>query len=159
MSENPPVLTSEPDVIPSVDESPIILSTQNITKVFPGTVALDNVSFNVRKGKVNVLIGENGAGKSTLMKILVGVEQPTSGKILLDGREIHLHTPLDAAHLGIGIIYQELNLCANLSVVDNIFLARELRQSGLIDRKAQRQRTRELVSRLEQRIDPDALVG
>ncbi|MBN1313734.1 MAG: sugar ABC transporter ATP-binding protein [Anaerolineae bacterium] len=159
MSENPPVLTSEPDVVAGADEAPIILSTQNITKVFPGTVALDNVSFNVRQGKVNVLIGENGAGKSTLMKILVGVEQPTSGKILLDGREIHLNSPLDAARLGIGIIYQELNLCANLSVVDNIFLARELRRRGLIDRKVQRQRTRELVSRLEQRIDPDALVG
>ena len=91
--------------------------------------------FNVRKGKVNVLIGENGAGKSTLMKILAGVERPTSGKILLDGQEIHLHSPLDATRLGIGIIYQELNLCANLSVVDNIYLAREISQNGLIDQK------------------------
>ena len=95
-------------------------------------MALDDVSFNVRKGKVNVLIGENGAGKSTLMKILAGVERPTHGKILLDGQEIHLHSPLDATRLGIGIIYQELNLCANLSVVDNIFLAREINPNGLI---------------------------
>ncbi len=138
----------------------IILTAENITKIFPGTLALDEVSFNVRKGKVNVLIGENGAGKSTLMKILVGVEQPTSGKILLDGSEIHPRSPLDATRLGFGIIYQELNLCANLSVVDNIFLARETtRRNGLIARRSQKERARELVGKLEQKIDPDELVG
>ncbi len=137
----------------------IILTAENITKIFPGTVALDDVSFKVRRGKVNVLIGENGAGKSTLMKILAGVEQPTSGKILLDGREIHLHSPLDATRLGIGIIYQELNLCPNLSVADNIFLAREMTRNGLIERKSQKLRARELVSRLEQKIDPNELLG
>ena len=137
----------------------IVLRAENITKVFPGTVALDEVTFDVFKGKVNVLIGENGAGKSTLMKILAGVEKPTYGKILLEGREIHLNSPLDAAKLGIGIIYQELNLCANLSVVDNIFLARENCQYGVINRKLQRQQAVELVKRLEQKINPDALVG
>ncbi len=137
----------------------VILTAENITKIFPGTIALEDVSFKVRKGKVNVLIGENGAGKSTLMKILAGVEHPTSGKILLDGREIHLHSPLDANRLGIGIIYQELNLCANLSVVDNIFLARETIQNGLIAHKSQKQRARELIDRLEQKIDPDQLLG
>jgi len=153
-----------PDLTPILDaEKPvsedIILTAENITKVFPGTVALDDVSFNVRKGKVNVLIGENGAGKSTLMKILAGVQPPTSGKILLDGREIHPQSPLEATRLGIGIIYQELNLCANLSVVDNIFLARETTRNGLIVHKFQKQRARELVSKLEQKIDPDELLG
>ncbi len=90
----------------SIEPNDIILNAQNITKVFPGTVALEDVSFKVRKGKVNVLIGENGAGKSTLMKILAGVERLTSGKILLDEREIHRRSPLDATRLGIGIIYQ-----------------------------------------------------
>ena len=143
-----------------VDEKDdIILSAQHIIKVFPGTVALDDVTFNVHRGKVNVLIGENGAGKSTLMKILAGVEQPTSGKILLEGQEIHLHSPLDANRLGIGIIYQELNLCSNLSVADNIFLARETARNGLIQRKTQKQRARELVGRLEQKIDPDEILG
>jgi erythritol transport system ATP-binding protein len=137
----------------------IILTAEKVTKVFPGTVALEDVSFNVHKGKVNVLIGENGAGKSTLMKILAGVERPTHGKILLEGREIHLHSPLDANRLGIGIIYQELNLCANLSVVDNIFLARETTQNGLIASKLQKERARELINRLEQKIDPDELLG
>jgi len=137
----------------------IILNAENITKVFPGTVALDDVSFKVYKGKVNVLIGENGAGKSTLMKILAGVEQPTGGKIFLDGQEIHPHSPLDATSLGIGIIYQELNLCANLSVVDNIFLARETTRNGLIEQNRQKQRARELLQKLEQKIDPCELLG
>lgn len=150
-----PVFSSKP-----VDESDIILNAQNVTKVFPGTVALEDVSFNVRKGKVNVLIGENGAGKSTLMKILAGVERPTHGKILLDGAEIHLRSPLDATRAGIGIIYQELNLCANLSVVDNIYLAREISQNGLtIDSKGEKQHALELINRLEQKIDPNQLVG
>ncbi len=140
-------------------EENILLKAQNITKVFPGTVALDDVSFNVYRGKVNVLIGENGAGNSTLMKILAGVERPTHGKILLDGKEIHLHSPLDANRLGIGIIYQELNLCPNLSIVDNIYLARESTANGLIDKKKERNTARELVRRLEQNIDPNALVA
>ena len=154
MPDPTPVLDAETAVAEN-----IILTAENITKIFPGTVALDDVSFNVRKGKVNVLIGENGAGKSTLMKILAGVERPTSGKILLDGREIHLRSPLDATRLGIGIIYQELNLCANLSVVDNIFLARETTRNGLIAHKSQKERARELMNRLEQKIDPDELLG
>jgi erythritol transport system ATP-binding protein len=143
----------------TADENDVILTAQNVTKIFPGTVALEDVSFAVHKGKVNVLIGENGAGKSTLMKILAGVERPTHGKILLEGREIQLHSPLDATRLGIGIIYQELNLCANLSVVDNIFLAREISQNGMIDHKLERQHALELIKRLEQDIDPNALVG
>jgi len=137
----------------------VILTTQDVTKVFPGTVALENVSFNVYKGKVNVLIGENGAGKSTLMKILAGVEQPTKGKIFLDGKEIRPRSPIEANRYGIGIIYQELNLCANLSVVDNIFLARELSKIGLISKKVQRKRAKNIINRLEQKIEPDELVG
>lgn len=137
----------------------IILRAEQITKVFPGTIALDQVDFDVYRGKVNVLIGENGAGKSTLMKILAGVEQPTHGRILLEGAEIRPHSPLEASRHGIGIIYQELNLCPNLSVVDNIFLARELRRRGTIDQREQRKTATALIERLEQRIDPDLLVS
>jgi len=154
-----------PDLIPILDAETavsdnVILTAENITKVFPGTVALDDVSFNVRKGKVNVLIGENGAGKSTLMKILAGVQPPTRGRILLDGSEIRPQSPIEATRLGIGMIFQELNLCANLSVVDNIFLARETtRRDGLIARRSQKERARELLNKLEQKIDPDELLG
>jgi len=137
----------------------VVLRAEHITKVFPGTLALDRVNFNVYKGKVNVLVGENGAGKSTLMKILAGAEQPTQGRILLDGKEIRLRNPLDATRYGIGIIYQELNLCPNLSVMDNIFLAREIRTRGAINKKTERDTVLKLMKRLEHSIDPDALVG
>ena len=84
----------------------IVLRAVDITKVFPGTVALDKVDFNVYRGKVNVLVGENGAGKSTLMKVLAGVERATSGSLLLDGGALEIHSPHDADKHGIGIIYQ-----------------------------------------------------
>jgi len=94
------------------------------------------------------------------MKILAGVEQPTSGRIFLEDKEIHLRNIQEAASHGIGIIFQEMTLCPNLSVVENIYLAREVTQRGvLIDKKIQKQHTRELVRRLEQNIDPDAMVG
>lgn len=137
----------------------IILRAEGITKVFPGTVALDGVDFNVRRGQVNALIGENGAGKSTLMKILAGVEQPTRGRVVLDGEAIQLSSPRDAARYGIAIIYQELNLFPNLSVADNIFAGRELRgRYGTVNYKAQEQIALELLQRLEEPISPRALV-
>ena len=104
----------------------LILRAENIRKVYPGTTALKGVDFNVYKGKVNVLVGENGAGKSTLMKILSGVETPTSGKIHYNGSEFTHLTPKSAAEQGIGIIYQELNLFPNMNVAENIFLGKEL---------------------------------
>jgi len=138
----------------------VILRAENITKVFPGTVALDKVNFNVYRGKVNVLVGENGAGKSTLMKILAGVYKATEGSLLLDGEQIVINSPVDAAKYGIGIIYQEMNLFPNLSVTENIFMAREITNRGLIiDQKAQKEQTKALLQRLEQPINPDALVS
>lgn len=142
-----------------VMESDVILRAENITKIFPGTIALDRVNFNVHQGKVNVLVGENGAGKSTLMKIIAGVEQPTHGRLLLDGEEIRIRSPLDAKRQGIGIIFQELDLCPNLSVTDNIFMAREVMQYGTINQKTQKQIASGLIKRLEQIIDLDAKVG
>ncbi|HSM24771.1 MAG TPA: sugar ABC transporter ATP-binding protein, partial [Anaerolineaceae bacterium] len=159
MSEKNAIQELQPSSEEHINFNDIILQAEKITKVFPGTVALENVTFNVYEGKVNVLIGENGAGKSTLMKILAGVEQPTDGKVLLDGQEILLRTPLDAARYGIGIIYQELNLCSNLSVVDNIYLAREVVQNGWIDKKDQVKKAVEMIKRLEQKIDPNVLVS
>lgn len=144
----------------SSEKPEIIMRAENITKVFPGTIALDNVDFNVYKGKVNVLIGENGAGKTTLMKILAGVEQATNGKVLLEDDELSLKSPLDATNHGIGIIFQELTLCPNLTVHENIFLAREkVTKKVLVDRKHQKELAKQLINRLEQKIDPNALIG
>ena len=140
-------------------DAEIVLRADQVTKVFPGTVALDHVDFFVRRGKVNALVGENGAGKSTLMKILAGVEQPTSGHLFMNGEQIHLRSPLEAEKRGIGIIYQEMNLCPNLSVAENIFLGREVAPNGVIDQKAQRERARSLIERLGHSIDPATLVS
>ncbi|MEQ8676865.1 MAG: sugar ABC transporter ATP-binding protein [Aggregatilineales bacterium] len=138
----------------------IILSAEKVTKIYPGTTALNHVDFNIYRGKVNVLVGENGAGKSTLMKILAGVEQATSGRLLLDGKEISPRSPREAEHLGIGIIYQELNLFPNMNVSENIFVAHERTFGGIvIDHGSQEIRTKELLTRLEQPINPRTLVS
>jgi erythritol transport system ATP-binding protein len=137
----------------------VILRAEQVTKIYPGTVALDKVDFNVYRGKVNVLVGENGAGKSTLMKIMAGVEQPTEGHLLLDDREIDPKNPREAEELGIGIIYQELNLFPNLNVAENIFIAHEKTLGGAVVRHGdQERRARELLGRLEQPINPRTLV-
>ncbi len=137
----------------------VILRAENIRKVYPGTTALKGVDFNVYKGKVNVLVGENGAGKSTLMKILSGVEFPTSGHFYLNGEELTHLTPKSAAERGIGIIYQELNLFPNLNVAENIFTNREIMKNpGWIDHKTQEDKARVLLQRLEQDIDPKEMV-
>jgi erythritol transport system ATP-binding protein len=138
----------------------VILHAEKVSKVYPGTLALDAVDFNIYKGKVNVLIGENGAGKSTLMKILAGVEQASSGKLLLNGQEIYLKSPRDAARHGIGIIYQELNLFPNLNVSENIFAAREqVSGLGVIQHGKQESLAKKLLERTQQPISPKALVA
>ncbi|MCI1031035.1 MULTISPECIES: sugar ABC transporter ATP-binding protein [Raoultella] len=141
-------------------EDDIILRTHGISMLFPGTVALDSVDYNVWRGKVNVIIGENGAGKSTLMKILAGVQQPSLGEIRLNGKTVHFSSTRDAAMHGIGMVHQELNLFENLNVAENIFLGREL-QSGItpINEAEQEKRAAELLKRLDQPISPRELVG
>ena len=136
----------------------VVLVAEKISKQFPGTLALDEVDFTVYAGAVNVLIGENGAGKSTLIKILAGVERPTSGRILLNGTPVDFKTTRDAAQAGIGIIFQELNLYPNLNISENIFVARELTRGGVVQHSAQEKVTRQLLDRLEQPLDPRTLV-
>jgi erythritol transport system ATP-binding protein len=147
-----------PPALPT-DSASIVLEARDVSMRYPGTLALDKVNFSLRRGQVSALIGENGAGKSTLMKILAGIEHPTGGSLLLDGQEISMRSVRDADAHGIGIIHQELNLCPNLSVAENIFLARELTAHGLLDRKQQEDRARGLLARLEHPIHPRALVG
>ncbi|MBV8212244.1 MAG: sugar ABC transporter ATP-binding protein [Verrucomicrobia bacterium] len=135
-----------------------VLVAEKITKRFPGTVALDGVDFTVYAGAVNVLIGENGAGKSTLMKILAGVDRPTSGRLLVRGHPVEFKSTREAAQAGIGIIFQELNLYPNLSISENIFVARELTRNGVVQHRRQEQVTEELLQRLEQPLKPGMLV-
>lgn len=138
----------------------IILQAGQMSMLFPGTLALDRVDYRVWRGKVNVIIGENGAGKSTLMKILAGVQQPTSGEMFLNGEKVVLSSTRDAARHGIGMVHQELNLFENLSVAENIFLGREI-QRGIspINEAEQKRRTAALLQRLDQPISPDEIVG
>jgi erythritol transport system ATP-binding protein len=144
----------------SMQEDEICLTAENITKIYPGTIALDKVDFNIYRGKVNALIGENGAGKSTLMKILAGVEQPSEGTIHLHGKEICLYNTRDAASKGIGIIHQELNLFPNLTVAQNIFMTHESVKYGFhLDQKKHFEAAQKLMERLEQQIAPDAMVA
>ncbi len=137
----------------------VCLRAENIDKIYPGTKALDHVSFDVRTGKVNVLIGENGAGKSTLMKIIAGIEQPSAGKIYMDGKEVHFRNTDEARKCGISIIHQELSLFPNLRVYQNVFMAREKMQKGVLDNKKHIEETKKVLERLENPIDPNTLVG
>ena len=110
-----------------------ILVMDGISKAFPGVQALDDVSLTLKKGEILCLVGENGAGKSTLMKILTGVDRPDSGRIILEDKEIQAKSPQHAQSLGISTVYQEINLCPNLSVAENILLGHEPHKMGRID--------------------------
>lgn len=121
---------------------PVVLEARGMTKQYGGQLALKDVTFRVRGGAVNVLIGENGAGKSTLMRLLAGIEKASSGQILLDGVPLELDSPRDAAAAGIAIVHQELAVLGNLDVAENIFAGRELVRAGaLIDRGTEQQRS------------------
>ncbi len=102
-----------------------ILSAKGITKTFPGVLALENVDFTLNHGEVHALMGENGAGKSTLIKCLTGVEQPDKGIIEFDGKPVVVHSPMHAQEIGISTVYQEVNLCTNISVAENVMLGHE----------------------------------
>lgn len=135
-----------------------VMQAIGVSKQYPGTLALNEVSFDIYPGKVNVLIGENGAGKSTLMKILAGIEKPTSGKILLDGKEVKFQNTREASAAGVGIIHQELNLFPEMKVADNMFAGKELKKHGMIDRKTQVKRASEILDTLQPGIDPNDIM-
>ncbi|HEX8509891.1 MAG TPA: sugar ABC transporter ATP-binding protein [Propionibacteriaceae bacterium] len=152
MSLSPPTAAADAD-------GEVVLRAVNISKTYGVTRALKGVNFEVRRGKVTALFGENGAGKSTLMKVLSGVESPSGGHLELDGEVVSLGSPNEAVQRGISIIHQELNLCSNLSVRDNIFIGRELRsRTGGIDYGRERDITQMLMERLEEPIRPATLV-
>lgn len=142
-----------------MNASPLI-SIQNVTKRFPGVVALRDVSFDIEPGEFHAIVGENGAGKSTLMKILSGVERPTEGKIVLRGEAVDFRSTRDAEAAGVGIIHQELNLVEQLTTAANIFLGREKTTAwGFLDDRAMQHEARALFDALECQVSPAQRVG
>ena len=143
----------------AVPKAEYLLEVENVRKAFPGVLALDDVSFRLKRGHVHALMGENGAGKSTLMKIIAGIYTPDSGSFRLKGQEIRLTSPLDALQYGIAMIHQELNLMSFMTVAENIWIRREpLNGFGLVRHDEMRRRTKALFERLDINLDPDAEV-
>lgn len=137
-----------------------IVQMNGITKHFPGVLALDNVSFNLKKGEVHALIGENGAGKSTLMKVLSGVYTPDDGHITYEGERVMFTSPISAQERGITIIHQEFNLFPDLTVAENIYIGREYtsKNKWVLDEEAQAKATQALLDKLNLDIKPEMLV-
>ena len=135
--------------------SEVVLRAAGLGKRFGATVALDGAGLVLRAGEIHALMGQNGAGKSTLIKLVTGVEQPDAGTIELDGRTIAPASPLQAQREGISTVYQEVNLCPNLSVAENLYAGRYPRRSGLIDWKQVREGARALLRELHLDIDVD----
>jgi simple sugar transport system ATP-binding protein len=133
--------------------SPPVLELRGISKAFTGVQALNGVSLNLFPGEVHTLMGQNGAGKSTLIKVLTGVYAPDHGEILLQGRAIQPQSTLEAQNLGISTVYQEVNLCPNLSVAENIFIGRYPRKLGRIDWAGMSTQATALLERMRIKID------
>lgn len=136
-----------------MEDREILLTMRNISKTFPGVRALIDVDYTLRKGEIHALLGENGAGKSTLIKVLTGVEEMEGGQITLCGKPIQAKSSQHAQALGISTVYQEINLCGNLSVAENIFIGREPMVFGRIDWKMINKRSKELLKNLNVDID------
>ncbi|MEU9030030.1 sugar ABC transporter ATP-binding protein [Streptomyces sp. NPDC048383] len=136
-----------------------VLEAHGIRKRFPGVLALDDVALKLHPGEVHALMGENGAGKSTLIKVLTGVHPADGGSIVVDGRQRHFDDPLQAQHAGISTVYQEVNLCPNLSVAENILIGREPRRFGLVHWSALRRRAAELLAELDLDVDVTSLLS
>ncbi|MCB0166381.1 MAG: sugar ABC transporter ATP-binding protein [Anaerolineae bacterium] len=136
-----------------------LLLMQGISKSFPGVQALSDVDFSLRQGEIHALMGENGAGKSTLIKVLTGVERQNSGKILLEGKEILAKSPLHAQELGISTVFQEINLCPNLSIAENILIGREPKKFGSINWAQLNHQARQILDRLDIEIDVTQSLG
>lgn len=131
----------------------IFLATKELTKIYGSNTVLSNVSIDFYKGEVHALIGENGAGKSTLCKMLSGAISPASGKILIEGQEYASLSPEESKKLGVGMVYQEFNLVAELSVYENMFIGKELKKGAFLDKKEMIRRAKEVFENMGVELD------
>ena len=136
-----------------------ILEMKNITKEFPGVIALRNVSFSLKKGEIHCLVGENGAGKSTLIKILAGAIKPDSGDIYINGVKKFINSIHDVQSLGISFVFQEINVVNQLTVTDNITLGREIKNFGFLNKKKNAELAQKFLGDLKIDINPKVKVG
>jgi ribose transport system ATP-binding protein len=137
----------------------LLVEMTDISKSFPGVLALDGARFELRPGEVHALVGENGAGKSTLMKVLGGIYRRDAGTVQVKGQEVEINSPRAAQDLGISIIHQELNLMGHLTVAQNVFIGREPRRGVFLDDKALNRKTAALFEELHLHLDPTARVS
>ena len=129
-----------------------------ITKRFPGIIANDNITLQLKKGEIHALLGENGAGKSTLMSVLFGLYQPEEGEIHKDGKKVEIKDPNDANDLGIGMVHQHFKLVECFSVLDNIILGVETTKNGFLQKEGARKKVMALSEKYGLSVDPDAII-
>ncbi len=139
--------------------SDYIIEMLHITKRFPGIIANDDITLQLKKGEIHALLGENGAGKSTLMSVLFGLYQPEEGEIRKNGEVVKINSPNDATALHIGMVHQHFKLVEVFTVLDNIILGNEPVRKGFVDRKAAREKIIELSNRYGLAVDPDAKIS
>ncbi len=140
-------------------DTPYAIEMLNITKRFPGIVANDNITLQLKKGEIHALLGENGAGKSTLMSVLFGLYQAEEGVIKKDGKEVKINNPNDANDLGIGMVHQHFKLVQCFSVLDNIILGVETTKNGFLQKDEARKKIVELSDKYGLKVDPDAKIS
>ncbi|GGL73941.1 sugar ABC transporter ATP-binding protein [Deinococcus aerolatus] len=149
-----------PDVLKEIrHQSENALELRGITKRFPLVLANDDISMQVKWGSVHALCGENGAGKSTLMKIVYGIQPPTSGEIVVDGEVVNFNDPADAIKRGIGMVFQHFMLVETLTVTENVILGAEPTKGGAIDYATARRKVADLIKQFNFALNPDAIVG
>lgn len=135
-----------------------LLEAKGIRKVFPGTVALDHVSFELLEGEIHALMGENGAGKSTFLKIVTGALQPDAGEIYIAGRSVKMHSPVDARRMGVAIVHQELSLFPDISVMENILVGQTPTRAGFMRRRQMQEICEHYLERFQVRFSPTDVV-